>query len=202
MHRRPRHHSSLSRLYGARRYHLSCRGLRTRNIAGRGYRPAQSHNGAGQRLRIRLGQRNRRHYEMAAEALGQADKNWLRRLITRRLPLERWSEALEHRPGRHQGRNRLRSIALKIEGRSEACLASTTSSCGAGVSHRLQSEMLTPVRQIRVLRQRREEKLAPRFEVVLGDQDGTTPCAVRGALRATSRAHARWKWPRSPGRRD
>jgi glucose 1-dehydrogenase len=42
---------------------------------------------------------NRRHYEMAAEALGQADKNWLRRLITRRLPLEGWSEALEHRPG-------------------------------------------------------------------------------------------------------
>lgn len=42
---------------------------------------------------------NRRHYEVAAEALGQADRNWLRRLITRRLPLERWSEALEHRPG-------------------------------------------------------------------------------------------------------
>jgi len=42
---------------------------------------------------------NRRHYEMAAQALAHADKSWLARLITRRVPLERWSEALEHRPG-------------------------------------------------------------------------------------------------------
>jgi threonine dehydrogenase-like Zn-dependent dehydrogenase len=42
---------------------------------------------------------NRRHYEMAADALARADKDWLGRLITRRVPLERWSEALEHRPG-------------------------------------------------------------------------------------------------------
>jgi threonine dehydrogenase-like Zn-dependent dehydrogenase len=42
---------------------------------------------------------NRRHYEIAAQALASADKSWLRRLITRRVPLERWSEALEHRPG-------------------------------------------------------------------------------------------------------
>ena len=42
---------------------------------------------------------NRRHYEMAADALARADKAWLRRLITRSAPLERWSEALEHRKG-------------------------------------------------------------------------------------------------------
>jgi len=42
---------------------------------------------------------NRRHYEMAADALARADKGWLGRLITRRVPLERWSEALEHRRG-------------------------------------------------------------------------------------------------------
>jgi len=41
---------------------------------------------------------NRRHYEAAAEALGRADREWLRGLITRRVPLERWEEALERRP--------------------------------------------------------------------------------------------------------
>jgi threonine dehydrogenase-like Zn-dependent dehydrogenase len=42
---------------------------------------------------------NRRHYEMAADALARADRSWLVRLITRRVPLDRWSEALEHRKG-------------------------------------------------------------------------------------------------------
>jgi threonine dehydrogenase-like Zn-dependent dehydrogenase len=42
---------------------------------------------------------NRRHYQMAADALARADKDWLGRLITRRVPLEHWSEALEHQPG-------------------------------------------------------------------------------------------------------
>jgi threonine dehydrogenase-like Zn-dependent dehydrogenase len=42
---------------------------------------------------------NRRHYELAADALRQADKAWLGALITRRVPLDRWTEALEHRPG-------------------------------------------------------------------------------------------------------
>lgn len=42
---------------------------------------------------------NRAHYEMAAQVLAKADKNWLRRLITRRVPLDRWQEAFEHRPG-------------------------------------------------------------------------------------------------------
>jgi glucose 1-dehydrogenase len=41
---------------------------------------------------------NRRHYEMAARALREADPKWLGRLITRRVPLARWDEALERRP--------------------------------------------------------------------------------------------------------
>ena len=41
---------------------------------------------------------NRRHYRAAAEALAKADKTWLTRLITRRVPLERWREAFEQRP--------------------------------------------------------------------------------------------------------
>ena len=42
---------------------------------------------------------NRSHYEMAADALAHADKTWLARLITRRVPLDCWSEALEPRKG-------------------------------------------------------------------------------------------------------
>jgi threonine dehydrogenase-like Zn-dependent dehydrogenase len=38
---------------------------------------------------------NRRHYEAAAEALGRADKEWLGRVITRRVPLSRWAEAFD-----------------------------------------------------------------------------------------------------------
>ena len=41
---------------------------------------------------------NRGHYETAARALTQADRAWLRRLITRHVPLERWSEALSRHP--------------------------------------------------------------------------------------------------------
>ena len=42
---------------------------------------------------------NRRHYELAAQALKRADKAWLSGLITRRVPLDRWEEALAPRPG-------------------------------------------------------------------------------------------------------
>ena len=37
---------------------------------------------------------NRKHYEAAAAALVRADRDWLGRLITRRVPLDRWNEAL------------------------------------------------------------------------------------------------------------
>ena len=37
---------------------------------------------------------NLRHYELAAEALGRADRDWLARLITRRVPLSEYQDAL------------------------------------------------------------------------------------------------------------
>jgi hypothetical protein len=40
---------------------------------------------------------NRRHCEMAAQALARANKHWLASLITRRVPVARWHEALERR---------------------------------------------------------------------------------------------------------
>jgi threonine dehydrogenase-like Zn-dependent dehydrogenase len=41
---------------------------------------------------------NRRHYELAADALAQADRGWLDGLITRRVPIDRWSDAYTRRP--------------------------------------------------------------------------------------------------------
>jgi threonine dehydrogenase-like Zn-dependent dehydrogenase len=41
---------------------------------------------------------NRRHYEAAVSALAKADRAWLERLVTRRVPLDRWQEALARRP--------------------------------------------------------------------------------------------------------
>ena len=40
---------------------------------------------------------NRRHYQAAAEALAKANKTWLGGLISRRIPLSRWREALARR---------------------------------------------------------------------------------------------------------
>ncbi|HJT79230.1 MAG TPA: glucose 1-dehydrogenase [Gemmataceae bacterium] len=42
---------------------------------------------------------NRRHYEEGARALAQADPAWLGRLITRRVPLANWQDALHRQPG-------------------------------------------------------------------------------------------------------
>jgi hypothetical protein len=36
---------------------------------------------------------NRDHYELAAQALAQADPGWLADLITREVPLDRWADA-------------------------------------------------------------------------------------------------------------
>jgi threonine dehydrogenase-like Zn-dependent dehydrogenase len=41
---------------------------------------------------------NRSHYEAAAEALAKADRAWLSRLISRRVPLDRWQEAFARQP--------------------------------------------------------------------------------------------------------
>jgi glucose 1-dehydrogenase len=42
---------------------------------------------------------NRAHYEAAVDTLRRADPSWLDRLITRRVPVEQWVQALERRPG-------------------------------------------------------------------------------------------------------
>jgi len=42
---------------------------------------------------------NRTHYEIAADALRRADRAWLGRLITRRVPIDRWTEAVQRHPG-------------------------------------------------------------------------------------------------------
>jgi threonine dehydrogenase-like Zn-dependent dehydrogenase len=41
---------------------------------------------------------NRRHYEAGAKALADADKDWLGRLVTRRVPLSGWKQAYERQP--------------------------------------------------------------------------------------------------------
>jgi threonine dehydrogenase-like Zn-dependent dehydrogenase len=42
---------------------------------------------------------NRRHYAAAADALARADQRWLDALLTRTVPIDRWAEAYEARPG-------------------------------------------------------------------------------------------------------
>ncbi|HET8587811.1 MAG TPA: theronine dehydrogenase, partial [Candidatus Limnocylindria bacterium] len=42
---------------------------------------------------------NRSHYQAAADALAKADKGWLGRLVSRRVPLGDWASALVRRPG-------------------------------------------------------------------------------------------------------
>jgi glucose 1-dehydrogenase len=41
---------------------------------------------------------NKTHYEMGAEALARADKEWLSRMITRKVPLAHWQDAFQSRP--------------------------------------------------------------------------------------------------------
>lgn len=41
---------------------------------------------------------NRRHYQQAAEALATADRQWLERLVTRRVRAERWHDAFDRAP--------------------------------------------------------------------------------------------------------
>jgi glucose 1-dehydrogenase len=41
---------------------------------------------------------NRRHYELAAQALAAADPDWLAGLITRQVPLAEWADAYTRRP--------------------------------------------------------------------------------------------------------
>lgn len=41
---------------------------------------------------------NRRHYEAGATALAAADHDWLDKVVSRRVPIDRWSEALDRQP--------------------------------------------------------------------------------------------------------
>jgi threonine dehydrogenase-like Zn-dependent dehydrogenase len=41
---------------------------------------------------------SRRHYELAVDALARADAAWLARLVSRRVPFEKWPTALERQP--------------------------------------------------------------------------------------------------------
>jgi len=41
---------------------------------------------------------NRKHYEDAVAVLERADKGWLGRLITRRVPVEQWTQSLAQQP--------------------------------------------------------------------------------------------------------
>jgi threonine dehydrogenase-like Zn-dependent dehydrogenase len=41
---------------------------------------------------------NRRHYQAGADALARADRDWLTRVISRRVPLANWSEAYQRTP--------------------------------------------------------------------------------------------------------
>jgi threonine dehydrogenase-like Zn-dependent dehydrogenase len=41
---------------------------------------------------------NRRHYEIAAGALARANTSWLQRLISRKVPIDRWHEAIRRQP--------------------------------------------------------------------------------------------------------
>jgi glucose 1-dehydrogenase len=40
----------------------------------------------------------RKHYEAGAEALARADRDWLARLVTRRVPMDEWQDALTRDP--------------------------------------------------------------------------------------------------------
>jgi threonine dehydrogenase-like Zn-dependent dehydrogenase len=41
---------------------------------------------------------NRHHYELAAQALAEADPDWLAGLITRQVPIGRWADAYTRQP--------------------------------------------------------------------------------------------------------
>jgi glucose 1-dehydrogenase len=41
---------------------------------------------------------NRRHYEAGAQALAKADRDWLAKLVSRRVPLDQWRQALDRQP--------------------------------------------------------------------------------------------------------
>ena len=57
---------------------------------------------------------NLRHYALAADALAQADLDWLGRLVSRRVPLADFAERLRARGRRREGRADLRLTRLAM----------------------------------------------------------------------------------------
>ena len=55
-------------------------------------------DGAAQPVLFGTVNAGRRHWEQAVDALATADPAWLRGMITRRVPLTRWTDALERQP--------------------------------------------------------------------------------------------------------
>ena len=41
---------------------------------------------------------NRRHYEAGADALAKADRGWLERVVSRKVPIDQWQKALDRQP--------------------------------------------------------------------------------------------------------
>ena len=74
---------------------------------------AQPVDGPRERGGRRLGQRQPPPLRGAAAALAKADRSWLERLVSRKVPLEQWQEALDaparRRQGRHRGRRAVTS---------------------------------------------------------------------------------------------
>jgi hypothetical protein len=42
---------------------------------------------------------NRHHYQLGADALARADRDWLARLVTRRVPIAQWKDAYVRQRG-------------------------------------------------------------------------------------------------------
>jgi threonine dehydrogenase-like Zn-dependent dehydrogenase len=41
---------------------------------------------------------NRRHYEAGADALARADRDWLAKVVSRKVPIDQWEQALDRQP--------------------------------------------------------------------------------------------------------
>ena len=84
---------------GGKSFDVLRRGLPQENAYDIVYRHGLAVDESGNRLAFGSVNANRKHYELAADALKWADRSWLARLITRRVPLDRWADAVHRRPG-------------------------------------------------------------------------------------------------------
>ena len=153
------------------------------------HRQSQPQHGAGKRRDLRIGQRQPPPLRAAAEALAKADKAWLARLITRRVPLARWQRGLRASGRRHQGRvaaissgNRHDHDAACVRIEDYALIGDCETAALVGARRLDRLAVLAALRLRRVFRgaagQARERPLA--------DRAATTPTArSRGATGRT-----------------